>query len=121
MDLYVERASNRPYDAALRNILRLDDLHGALGTVHALENLRKKYESMNDKEGLRLVRETAIRGKDLASETANRKNADATARSLNQEIASWLTIWLQSPDVFNNWVSLRQRSSEFIDKFGKLN
>lgn len=119
MDLYVARASHRPYDAAMRNILRLDDLHSALRTIRALENLRKKYISANDKEGVRLLRETAIRGKDVAFETANRNNVDSPTRLLNKEIASWLTIWLQTPDVFENWVLLRQRSSEFIDRFGK--
>lgn len=120
MELYVTRASDRPYDAALRNILNLDDLHSTVSTVRALENLRKKYTDANDAEGLRLLRETAIRGKDLTLETADRKNVDAFTRNLNEEIANWLTIWLQTPDVFENWVALRQRSSEFVDKFGKI-
>jgi hypothetical protein len=119
MDLYVERASDRPYDAALRNILRLEDVDSTLKTIHVLENLRKKYTSANNKEGLRLLRETAIRGKNLAFETAGRENVDAPTRYLYQEIASWLTVWLQTPDMFETWVSLRQRSGEFIDKFGK--
>ena len=118
MELYVTRAGNRPHDAALRNILKLDDLHSALSTIHALENLRRKYAEDSDKEGLRKLRETVVRGKDLASETASRKNVDAAARQLNEEIATWLTIWLQTPDVFENWVSLRQKSKEFVDIFG---
>lgn len=120
MELYVERSSNRPYDAALRNILKLGDLQSTLGTIRALENLRKKYHSLADKEGLRLLRETAIRGKDLALETASRKNVNAVARNVNEEIANWLTIWLQTPDVFENWVSLRQKSKEFVDMFGQI-
>lgn len=120
MELYVKRASNNRYNAALGNVLRLDDLNRALGTIRALENLRKKFLSDNDNEGLRKLRDTAIKGKDLAAETAGRKNADRTTRLLNDEIASWMTIWLQTPDVFENWVSLRQKSREFIDKFGKI-
>lgn len=120
MELYVQRASNRPYDAALRNILKLEDLQSTLGTIRSLENLRKKYLPGNDKEGLRKLRETAIRGKDLASETAARKNVDTITQHLNEEIADWLTIWLQTPDVFESWVALRQKSSEFVDKFGKI-
>lgn len=120
MQLYVERASDRPYDAALRNILKIDDLQNTLVTIRALENLRKKYQTAPDNDGLRLLRETAIRGKELALETSNRKNVDAETRQLNEEIANWLTIWLQTPAVFENWVSLRQRSNEFTDKFGKI-
>lgn len=121
MDLYVERASDRPYDAALRNILKLDDLAATLVTIRALENLRKKYAAESDKEGLRLLRETVIHGKNLALETAERKKVDAETRNLNVEIANWLTIWLQTPTVFENWVALRQKSKEFIDTFGQFN
>jgi hypothetical protein len=53
-------------------------------------------------------------------ETASRKNVDRITRLLNDEIAEWMTIWLQTPDVFENWISLRQKSVEFIDKFGKI-
>lgn len=119
MDLYVERTSHRPYDAALRNILRFDDPDSALGTIKALENLRKKYSSTNDKEGTLRLRETAIRAKDLALETASRKNVDDPTRKLNEEISNWLTIWLQTPNMFESWVSLRLRSDEFISRFGK--
>jgi hypothetical protein len=120
MELYVQRVSDRPYDAAIRNILKLDNLQSTLGTIRALENLRKKYQSTNDKEGLRLLRETAVRGKDFALETASRKNVGAVSRHLDTEIANWLTIWLQTPDVFENWVSLRQKSKEFVDMFGRI-
>lgn len=117
MELHVGRVSDRPYNAALRNILKLDDLQGSLRTIRDLENLRQKYQSAMDKEGLRLLRETAIRGKDLALEAASRKHIDSFSRHLNNEIAAWLTIWLQTPEVFENWVSLRQKSKEFLDKF----
>jgi hypothetical protein len=120
MELYVERASHDPYSAALRNILRLDDLNSTLGTLRALENLRRKCLSEHDTEGLRRLRETAIKGKEFALETASRKNVDPITRLLNDEIAEWMTIWLQTPDVFENWISLRQKSVEFIDKFGKI-
>jgi hypothetical protein len=120
MDLYVERVSNKPHAAALRNILKLDDLHSTLRSIRDIENLRKKYAKQTDKEGLRKLRETVIHGKELAVETSLRANVDAVTRQLNAEIANWLTVWLQTPDVFENWVSLRQKSSEFVDKFGKL-
>src|SRR6187455_380630 len=80
MALYVERASDRPYDAAFRNVLNIDDLDGAARSIRNLENLRRKYRSENDKEGLRLVREVAIRGKELAAAEAEKQNADAATR-----------------------------------------
>ena len=120
MDLYVARVSNRPYEAAFRNVLDISDLRSALVSIRNLESLRRKYFHDKDKEGLRLVRETGIKGKSIAAETAERKRIDAVTRQINAEIAQWFTIWLQTPDVFDNWVDLRQRSREFIDKFGHI-
>ena len=118
MELYLARASDRPYDAALRNIIDVSDLRSAQRSLRDLENLRKKYRSDNDKEGLRHVKELAISAKELAAETAARENVTIDERTLNAEIAQWFTIWLQTPEIFENWVDLRQHSSEFRSKFG---
>ena len=120
MKLYVERASDQPYDAALRNVLKIDDLKSATTSIKNLENLRRKYKSENDKEGLRLVRETALRGKSTALDRAEKKHLDAVSRQINAEIAQWFTIWIQTPEVFESWVGLRQSSPEFIEKFGHI-
>ncbi len=50
MDLYLARISAKPYDAALRSVLRLGDLRSALSTIRDLENLRKKYKVKNETE-----------------------------------------------------------------------
>src|SRR5438445_6034368 len=50
MRLYVERTSDRPYDAALRNVLKIDGLKTAAASIRNLENLRQKYSRDNDKE-----------------------------------------------------------------------
>jgi hypothetical protein len=119
MKLFVERGSQRPYDAALRNVLKLESLRSALTSIRDLENLRKRFAADNDRHGLRYVRETAIRGKNDALETA--RNADnAVDRLLHVEIADWLTIWLQTPEMFETWVSMRQRSKDFAEKFGQI-
>ena len=118
MQLYLERSTERPYDAALRNVLRISSFRSTLTSIRELENLRQKYKAANDREGLRLVKESAIRGKQAAIDLAQKPAADAVTRMTNGEIAEWLTIWLQSPEVFEHWVDLRQTSSDFIDKFG---
>jgi hypothetical protein len=117
MELYIARVSDRPYEAAFRDVLNINGLRSALRSIRNLESLRKKYLRDNDKEGIRLVRETALKGKTVAAETAERERIDAVTRQINAEIAQWFTIWLQTPDIFDNWVDLRQRSREFIDKF----
>lgn len=117
MGLFVERYSDRPYDAAFRNILDLADLKNTLASIRNLENLRKKFVSGNDAEGLRLVSEAARRARQEALTKSEDICQSAARRSESAEIAEWLTIWLQSPEIFENWISLRKKSDDFIQKF----
>jgi hypothetical protein len=120
MGLYIARVTDRPYEAALRDVLDIGSLRRALSSIRSLETLRHKYASVNDREGLRLVRETALRGKQMAIETSERPQIDAVTRHINAEIGNWLTVWLQTPEIFENWVDLRQRSREFTERFGRV-
>ena len=49
MRLFVERASDRPYDAAFRNLMDTESLRGALRSIRELNNLRQKYAADNDR------------------------------------------------------------------------
>ena len=120
MELYLARASDRPYDAALRTVLRLDDLRSALSTIRDLENLRRKYRSDGDKDGLRELRETALRGKRELNETADSQTTGTVERKIAIEIIQWLSLWLQTPELFDNWVSIRQNTVEFRGLFGQI-
>ncbi len=120
MELYLARASNRPYDAAFRNVLDINGLRSALASIRNLEALHRKYSGEGDREGTRHVREVAISAKEQAAETAQRIQVDEVSRKTSAEIAEWFRIWLQTPAVFDDWIDLRQRSPDFIDRFGEL-
>lgn len=120
MEIYLAREANRPYEAALRDVLDVRDLRSALTSIRRLDALRRRYLSANDREGIRLTREAGIHARELAAETAGRTRVDAVARHVNAEIAQWLTVWLQTPEIFEDWVSLRQRSADFVDYFGHV-
>src|SRR6476620_2933775 len=83
MELYIARAANRPYEAAFKNLLDITSLRKALTAIRNLESLRRKYLSVNDREGLRLVREAGIGAKELALETASRPQADSVLRNMS--------------------------------------
>ena len=120
MELYLKRATDRTYDAAFQNVGEPGDLRSAAGTIRRLENLRQKYRRENDRSGVRYTREKGIQLKSSVLEAAARKNADALTRLTMMEIAEWFTVWLQTPDVFEDWLSLRQMSADFKQKFGRL-
>jgi hypothetical protein len=107
MELFVERFEAKPYSAEFRNILKLGSLSSALASIRRLENLRKKFAADKDKEGLREIRERSIAAKKELKKTPE-----------EAEIAQWLTVWLQTPEAFESWLSLRKRSKEFQKIFG---
>jgi hypothetical protein len=39
-------------------------------------------------------------------------------RVLATEIAQWLTVWLQNPQIFTDWFALRRNTAEFRQLFG---
>ena len=120
-ELDVLRRAESPYDAMFRNILKFSDFNQTINSLRQLENLRRKFLRENDKEGLRLVRETAIKGKNRARMIGNNSKVEAEKRAEKLEIAEWFTIWLQSPEIFENWVKLRQNSKDFREKFLESN
>jgi len=117
MSLWVERYSDRPYEAEFRNLIRVETLAQTLRSIGHAENLRRKFASANDKEGVRLLRQDVIDAKDRARQLSQNKSSSPQTRTVSAEIAEWLTIWLQSPEIFNNWVKLRRRSADFKNRF----
>jgi hypothetical protein len=117
MNLHVKRHSDTPYAPMFRNIFNIESISQTLSSIGRVENLRRKFSADNDKEGLRLLRNTAIEVKTRAQAISNDQKKTRQARLENAEIAEWLTIWLQSPEVFENWVKLRQQSKDFKKKF----
>ena len=117
LELDVQRRLESPYDAMFRNILKFSDFKQTIVSIRNLENLRQKFLRENDKEGLRLVRETALKGKNRAQMIGKNPKVDETKRAEKTEIAEWFTIWMQSPEIFDNWIVLRQNSKDFKSRF----
>ena len=119
LELDVKRRLESPYDPMFRNILKFSDFKQTMISIRRLENLRKKFAAENDKEGLHLVRGTALRGKNRAQMISKNEKVDEKKRAEKAEIAEWFTLWMQSPEIFENWVQLRQSSKEFQEKFAE--
>jgi hypothetical protein len=117
MELDVERRLESPYDAMFRNVLKFSDFKQAVISIRNLENLRKKFLREKDKEGLHLVRETALRGKRRAQMISKNEKVEQKKRDEKAEIVEWFTIWLQNPEIFEHWVEMRQSSKDFKERF----
>ncbi len=119
MELFVKYEQSDPYDAMFRGVLKTETLKQTLTTVKNLENFRRKFLANNDKTGLRRVREIGLRGKTEAVSAAQNIPASEPQRKEKKEIAAWLTLWLETPELFENWVAVRRKSPEFIENFGE--
>jgi hypothetical protein len=82
-----------------------------------LEEKRLELQSNADTKGLTELREavTGVRKDSLLR--ARSKIIDAAQREEAKEVSQWLTIWLQAPELFSDWLDLRRRSPEFRKKF----
>ncbi len=120
MRLHTSRCRAPVHDAALRGSLQFDDLNSALASIRRLENLRSRLSRDGDRHGIRAIRDAVIRARDDAKREAESRRADDLTRLMNAEIEEWLRIWLQTPDVFESWVALRQRSPQFKETFGYM-
>lgn len=51
---------------------------------------------------------------------AGMPSVPANRRAVAREAAQWLTVWLQNPQIFPEWLDLRRSTDEFRDLFGTL-
>lgn len=49
---------------------------------------------------------------------ATSKQVSVREKQIATEIVEWLTIWLQNPPIFADWLALRRESPEFRERFG---
>lgn len=117
LELDVQRRTESPYDSMFRNILKFSDFKEAITSLRRLENLRRKFIAGKDREGLRLMREVAIKGKNRAQMISKNPKVAPEKRDEKSEIAEWFRIWLQTPEIFENWIALRQISADFKNRF----
>jgi hypothetical protein len=92
-------------------------LKQAEGFIKKLERLRKRSERSGDQRISRHVRDTAINARDVAQSLSKNRSLAEPIRAEQAEIAEWLAVWIQTPNLFRDWLELRRRSPDFRKKF----
>ena len=106
-----------PYEAMFRNILKFSTFDEAAGSIKRLDNLRKQFERKGDRDGLRRVRDAALKGKQRAQMIARNSKVAERKRAEKEEMAGWFTVWLNQPEIFEEWLSLRRGAKDFRSRF----
>jgi len=87
--------------------LSVGTLEAATALIQKIERLRREFDG-DDAMGEHL-RQSVRRMKSELELLAK--------QPLAQELAQWLTVWLQNPQIFEEWLALRRATTEFRERF----
>ena len=119
-DRYSDPVMPEPYATRLKGVLEFRDLATAEQSLLRLDAIFRDYSSAADRIGTTLVRALVKKGKLRARSLAANPRVQAQKRQEKQEIASWFQVWLETPDLFADWLALRKSSEEFRSLCEKL-
>jgi len=86
-----------------------DDL--AFDTIDAANTFIEKLEQLGQTHDQQSLRQSVLQVK-------SELDLFAPRHSVAREVAQWLTIWLQNPQIFPEWLELRRSTKEFQVLFG---
>ncbi|MBZ5535519.1 MAG: hypothetical protein LAO31_06150 [Acidobacteriia bacterium] len=98
-------------------LLKFDTLDAAEQTLREVHARYSESRSRADHTGMQRYQALILKGKRRALMISRNKRVQSKKREEKAEIAQWFTVWLQAPDIFLDWLSLRKQSREFQDRF----
>jgi hypothetical protein len=120
-DRFTAPSMPEPYASRLRNLLQFHDFESAEASLRKLDEIYREYRQASDRTGAGLVRSLLQKGKLRAGSLAANPRVSPDKRAEKQEIATWFRVWLETPELFFDWLELRKTSAEFRRLFGKMN
>jgi hypothetical protein len=100
-----------------RDELDFSELSSAFESVVRLEEKRLQLQAEKEAKGLKELREVVTAARKDSLLRARSKILHNASKEQLKEISHWLTVWLQSPELFSDWLDLRRRSPDFRKKF----
>ena len=116
-DRYVDPLMEEPYAGRLKGMLQFGDLAAAETSLRRLDAIYREYLQTADQVGTKLVRSLVLKGKQRAGSLAASPRVSQEQRQQKQEISTWFRVWLETPDIFFDWLELRKQSEEFLRLF----
>lgn len=117
-DRYSDPIMPEPYASRLKGVLEFHDLASAEHSLLTIDAIYHEYSGAADRLGVAMVRALVKKGKLRARSLAANARVNAQKRQEKREIANWFQIWLETPDLFTDWLALRKSSDEFHNRFG---
>jgi len=96
-----------------QHLFTSDDL--AFDTIDAARAFIEKLQKLQQTQALRQSVQQIKQELDLLVKVPN---LPENRRAVAREAARWLTVWLQNPTIFTEWLDLRRSTVEFQELFG---
>ena len=109
----LELDMGKTYRDGLKGILAFSDFAETEKTIRNLEKLYRKYTKASDKKGVEHCRRIALLGRRRSELISRNKRVGLQKRLEKKEIAVWFKIWLETPDLFEDWLAMRKQTEEF--------
>lgn len=108
-----------PYKGELEGILQFSTFEEAEKTIRNLEKICRKYAVARDKKGMEYCRKIALLGRGRAQLISRNHRVSPLKRRQKKEISEWFRLWLETPDLFDDWLKMRKLTEEFRTLSGK--
>ena len=107
------RETEIPYREVLKGILSFSSFAKAEQTLGRLRVLSFNYQVDGDRKGVEYCRHIAFWGRRRAELISRNKKVCLQKRLHKKEVATWFQIWLETPELFDDWLLMRKKTAEF--------
>jgi hypothetical protein len=115
--LSLQEEAEEQYEEEFEDLLHFKTLGDAEVSIMRLDELMRKFQAHEERAAVERVLNIARLGKRRAEMIARNPKVEKAKRAEKEEIANWFRIWLETPDVFFDWLDVRKQSPEFRAKF----
>ncbi len=102
------------------HVLRFATLEEAESTLRRLDAMWRESRAAGDEERAAHVLEIAREGRRRAQMIAGNRRVAAAKRAEKEEIRQWFRVWLETPELFFDWLEMRKQAGEFVERFGRV-
>jgi len=101
------------YELLFRELTTCGSLEEGEAVLRRLDELYREFQQAGDKTGVRFARTAALQLKQQAAGLSASPTLDDQQRVEMGEITQWTSVWLQTPDVFAQWLELRKATAAY--------
>jgi hypothetical protein len=107
------------YEEEFQDLLHFANLEDAEMCIMRLDELYRKFKEEEEPAAVERVLEVARMGRRRAEMISRNHKVEPEKRAEKEEIMQWFKVWLETPDLFFDWVEARKASPEFQRRFAK--